>query len=278
LEGLCLPVASTATVIAGAGSFDMGTPQGQPCRFDDELLRTVTLTQTIEAAATEVTVAQWEALMVTNPSSVAACPGCPIDMVNWYDALAWCNARSVAEGLPPCYQLNQCQGVPGSTTYGCASASVTAPGGNVYACEGYRLPTVAEWEYLARGGTTTGTWAGDLDTCTGTSSVLQDVAWYVGNSGGSGPYVVAALQANPWGLYDVLGNLLEWCWDPWGTPTSDAPVTNPVASGNGGGALQTCRGGAWPMEPWANRAAYRSAATRFQVAPFRGFRWVRTLP
>jgi formylglycine-generating enzyme required for sulfatase activity len=93
----------------------------------------------------------------------------------------------------------------------CTGVTVTAPDGDVYGCEGYRLPTESEWEYAARAGTTEATYNGDIASgdCDSASPVLEPIAWHSGST----THPAAQKDANAWGVYDMLGNVLEWTWD-----------------------------------------------------------------
>ena len=139
----------------------------------------------------------------------------PVESVSWLDSVRFCNALSQLEGLAPAYSLLE-------DAEGIAWDAVA---------DGYRLPTEAEWEYACRGGTT-GPRYGPLD----------EIAWYVGNSGEQ-THRVGGKQPNAWGLYDMLGNVWEWCWDVY-----DAEVY---------GTYRVLRGGGWCDEHWSCRASVR---------------------
>lgn len=206
-------------------------------------------------SVTEVTQAQFEAVMGFNPSHFKG-PDRPVSEVGWYEAVAYVNALSRREALQPAYRVE-----PGQTP--------TAP--LVYwdrSADGYRLPTEAEWEYAARAGTVTDTYAGDLQR-TGPGfgggcepeSVLARIGWHCGNVPEEGGMPVGQLLPNAWGLHDMLGNVWEWVWD-WEDnfvpgPYPGGPRTDPIGKpGNGPGA-RILRGGSWYGSPPALRASAR---------------------
>ena len=257
-----------------AGAFTMGSPGSEPCRGADEVQHTVTLTRSFTLKTTEVTQGEWEALMGNNPSGKSpGCDECPVETINWWESLAYCNALSAAEELAPCYVLD-CTGTPGND-HTCDSVTVNAPDENVYACEGYRLPTEAEWEYAARAGTTTATYNGDIAEahCYGESPVLEPIAWYEENSS-STTHAVAQKEPNAWGLYDMLGNVWEWSWDLH-TDYSGA-VTDPAGASTG--SLRVLRGCSWDGTALYCRAADRSDFTPGGRNDDLGFRPARSLP
>lgn len=139
----------------------------------------------------------------------------PVERVSWYDAVRYCNRLSEQEGRTPVYRIGaEQEGVVWDTT-----------------ADGYHLPSEAEWEYACRAGTS-GPRYGNLD----------EIGWYRGNSG-ERIHEVGQLSPNPWGLYDTLGNVWEWCWDIY-----DAEVY---------GDYRVFRGGGWFDEHWSCRASVR---------------------
>ena len=188
-----------------------------------------------------------------NPSSFTSNPAAgevqerrPVEQVSWYDAIVYCNLLSIKEGLTPCYTIK------GSTDPAAWGTSPTSTSAEDYAdwesvtcnfnANGYRLPTDAEWEYAARGGQTgitDGSWEYEYSG----SNTADDVAWYWDNSD-SKTHEVGKKQANALGLYDMSGNVYEWCWDWYGSG-SGYPSGTEDPAGPDTGRHRVKRGGSW---------------------------------
>ncbi len=281
--GRCIP---DDLVRIEAGTFTMGSGIAS-----NEVLHEVTLTRPFYIQATETTQRQWTRLFDDNPAWLDHCGlECPVEWVYWWETLAYANARSEAEGLAPCFVLEGCERWPGAGLQ-CTGFSVTAPEGNPYDCEGYRLPTEAEWEYAAGAGTTTDTYLGDLDEPTnecGPQPSLEPIAWYCHNSAVeypncdditgrgvpacAGTHPVAMLAPNVWGLYDMLGNVAEWTWDS----RQDVLVDETDPRGPPPSSRRVIRGGSWLQNPDVSRTAERGTSLLSHRDPSLGFRVVRT--
>jgi formylglycine-generating enzyme required for sulfatase activity len=214
----------------------------------------------------------WQDLMNTDPR-LSEQPNLPMGS-SWWDALEYANTLSLAQGLPACYTLSGCTGIPGST-FTCTNWAVNNPSNNPLLCTGYRLPTESEWEYAYRAGTTTAFYNGDI-TQTGSTPLdlnLDAIGWYSGNAGSSRKNVGIKLP-NAWGLYDMAGNVFEWCWDFYGT--YPGAVSDPL--GPTTGSFGVLRGGSFFNFASNARAAYRFSNRPSVRDSSYGFRLARTAP
>jgi formylglycine-generating enzyme required for sulfatase activity len=190
-------------VIVPGGTFSMGS-EGVSGATPHE----VTL-DSFRIDITEVTRASYKALLGTDPSATSpGCDRCPVENLPWYEALRYCDARSAVEGRPAAYDISNSDSTKWTWIQGAT---------------GYRLPTEAEWEYAARGGSTGDWfWGGYTD-----STTLSRYCWFQLNSGDS-THPVGLLQPNGYGLEDVAGNVWEWVWDWFQTPYPSVNAINPT--------------------------------------------------
>jgi len=211
-------------VLIPAGSFQMGNARGQE---DEKPVHTVSLDAFLMDKY-EVTQAEFDKYQLPNPSHFKG-PTLPVEQVTWVQAAVYCNARSKAEGLSPCYNED---------TAACD-----------FQADGYRLPTEAEWEYACRAGT-------DSEySFSSDSRKLGEYGWFADNSNKK-THPVGEKKPNPWGLYDMHGNVAEWCNDIYDKSYySNSPASNP--HGPADGKQNVLRGGAWKSQDEALRSSYR---------------------
>ena len=165
----------------------------------------------------------------------------PVQDVNWYDAIKWCNARSEREGVAPAYYTDEAL----TQVY---RFGETIPFVNWNA--GFRLPTEAEWEKAARGGFDGVLYPWGTDSITPTDANYKE-------SGYSGTRPVGSYRPNPFGLYDTAGNIWEWCWDVFNEYGSDSQEDPKSASGKNLSFGRVQRGGRWDLDKTFSSVSYR---------------------
>ena len=228
------------------GTFLMGSPAAERSRGTDEAQHPVTISTDYYIGKTDVTQAQWQAVMGSNPSRFSSCGGsCPVESVSWND---------IAGSGGFLERLNAALGLSGASAF--------------------RLPTEAEWERAARGGTTTRFSFGDAldcdDQCGPCSA--DPYLWWCANQGAV-QRAVGQKQANPYGLSDVHGNMREWVQD-WYGPYPSGAVADPTGPSSGGSRVN--RGGFWDDVLGVCRSAYRGVAVDSYRDNSIGFRLARS--
>ena len=225
------------------GEFEMGSPEGELGRADNEKLHKVRLSGDYWMMSTPVTQELYEAVMGWNPSNFKGAKR-PVESVSWYDAVKFCNGLSRQEGYEEAYEIE--------------GEDVRWKKG----ANGYRLPTEAEWEKACRAGTRTAMYGGDLTSDDGECDVLNEIGWYLENSGGEETKAVGLKAPNGYGLNDMLGNVYEWCWDEYVEDHKSLGIVDPVGGGlsKSSGAYRVARGGSWRSYAGYCRSAYRGSS------------------
>ncbi len=258
-----LPVAArnsmdVRVVLLPPGGFTMGSAAAEAGEQTDELRHEVTLTHPFYLGANEVSQQLWVQVMGSNPSRFDSSAELPVETVSWIDAVRFCNALSDIDGLTRAYEVE---------------------GENVrflgLDSEGWRLPTEAEWEYASRAGTTSAfsvgrrlhtdqaNFDGSLEEQDGKPGLFRDTTLPSGS-----------FAPNPWGLYDMHGNVAEWCHD-WYSAEIGVDAVDPI--GPESGERHVFRGGCWISFPEFCRSACRSFPNLSRAHGYRGLRLARSL-
>ena len=251
------------------GSFQMGNAMAADTDITDAPIRTVNVSA-FYMGRNLVTKTDWDTVRTWGQShgytdltvGAGKAANHPVQTITWYDTVKWCNARSEMEGLTPCYYTDAAQTV----VYRAGNADLASTMVK-WAANGYRLPTVAEWEKAARGGLSGKRfpWGDTISESqanyygnTGNSYDLGPNGHNsIGSIGGTDPYTspVGSFPANGYGLYDMAGNVFKWCWD-WYGPYAAGAQTDPRGAATGN--ARVILGGDWSYGAGYCRVAYRS--------------------
>ena len=286
-----IPPVPPGFALIPAGPFQMGDQSSPLVGYDTELPVHTVQVSAFYMGKYEVTKEEWDAvrtwglangytdLLAGNGSSVSKGANHPVHSISWYAMVKWCNARSQKEGLTPCYTVS-------------GAIYKTAPDSAAVVCNwltnGYRLPTEAEWEKAARGGVVGKNFPWGTDTITHSQANYCSTTYYpydvsptrgfhptyaVGGYPYSSP--VGSFAPNGYGLYDMAGNMWEWCWD-WHGSYSVGSQTDPRGASTG--SSRVIRGGSWSGHDLASfaRCASRNSRWPGNYNDIEGFRMARS--
>ncbi len=246
IESEMINLAENMVLVPG-GTYIMGDINGTSLE-DSQPTHEVTINSFL-IGKYEVTQEEYLSVMGNNPSYFSGLDH-PVEMVTWFNAVEYCNARSIQEGLTPCYNTSD---------WTCD-----------FSADGYRLPTEAEWEYAARGA------SNEPDYIYSGSDNPLFVAWYEANSfyPNIGTKPVGLRNPNSLGTHDMSGNVYEWCYD-WYESYSQDSQTNP--SGPSSGTFRVNRGGAWRFRDDSCEVVGRGSYPPTYSYNYLGFRYARSI-
>lgn len=221
---------------------------------------------------TEVTQAQWRDVTGMDPSYHEACPDCPVEQVTWWDAVTFANLLSERHGLASCYVIEGCEGenTPGRV---CRTVEFVGLG-----CEGFRLPTETEWEYVAHAGSVMGIPCHRDDW-----DCIGGYAWWWGTTTDYRTQPVLGRLPNDWDVWGLIGNVSEWVWDCYSEDDAGVDWPMMLRINSTGAATNTCtdrvlRGAcAGDAQPALLVPATRGAFPPTYSSRFGGFRLARTM-
>jgi len=217
----------------------------------------------------EVTQASYQVVMGTNPSYFSGNPNRPVEQVTWFNAIEYCNRRSMQEGLTPCYSYGTSGTNPDNWQAGWNTNHLNHTNVSCnWSANGYRLPTEMEWMFAAKGGNQSQgyTYSG--------SNTIDAVARYSSNSN-SRTWDVGSLASNEIGTFDMSGNVWEWCWDIYGSYPSGSQ-NNPTGANSG--SHRVLRGGSWGSSASSCTVSFRDFYYATVAGSNIGFRCVRVSP
>lgn len=217
----------------------------------------------------ELTQAGYQSVMGTNPSYFSGNPNRPVERVSWFNAIEYCNRRSIQEGLTPCYSYGTNGTNPANWPVGWNASDTNHTNVSCnWTANGYRLPTEMEWMFAAKGGNQSQGY-----TFSG-SHTIENVARYSSNSSFR-TWDVGGLAANELGTFDMSGNVWEWVWDIYGSYPSGSQ-TNPTGASSG--EFRMFRGGSWDVNAISCTVSFRTIGYATNSAYDRGFRLCRVSP
>lgn len=277
------PAAPAGFSLIPAGSFQMGDQSSPLVGYSSELPVRAVQVSAFYMEKNLVTMEMWNVVRAWGLThGYGDVPGAakgvnhPVQTITWFQAVAWCNARSEKDGLAPCYTVFD-------EIY--RGGSPMSPVCN-WSANGYRLPTEAEWEKAARGGRIAESfpWGNTISNANANFNNIGGESYQTGSTGynpiwgtGSTPYTSPAgsFAANGYGLYDMAGNVWQWCWD-WYAPYSAGSQTDPRGPASALGSHRVNRGGGWSSYARFCRVAMRLGETPSMWYSNVGFRVVRS--